>query len=292
MSVLIAVLAATGFAGVCLAVAALWGIPAEAPAISSASGRADSPAAAVLRRLARIDLRLVVFAVAAAVAAWLVTGWPVAVIAAALAGVGVPRFVAARRQVRARIDRLDALASWTRRLADTLTAGAGLEQALQTSLRTTPAALSEPVGRLVARLRAQPSTEAALRAFAADLADPAGDLVAAALIAAADRRGRGLAAMLTDLAATVEEEAAMRRKVDAERATIRTTVKYAIGIPGLLLAALLVFDRGYLAPFGTSAGQAALAGAAALFGLSFIWMHRLSLDRPGPRWLNARGDLR
>jgi Flp pilus assembly protein TadB len=248
--------------------------------------------AVVSRRAVSVDVRVLGLAVGAGLLAWVVTGWPVAVIAAALGAVGVPRFVGARRQVKARIDRLDALASWTRRLADTLTAGAGLEQALQASVRTAPAALAEPVGRLVARLRAQQPTEGALRAFAADLADPAGDLVAAALIAAADRRGRGLAAMLTELAATVEEEAAMRRKVDAERATVRTTVKYAVGIPALLLAALLVFDRGYLAPFGTTAGQFALAAAGALFGLAFVWMHRLSLDRPGARWLAAREDPR
>jgi len=289
VSALAGVLAATAVIGLCLIVVGLRGTePIDGSSSRSSRSRfAD----AFIKRLGHLDARLAAAAAAAAVLAWVVTGWPVAVLAAVLAAIGVPRFIAARRQVRARIDRLDALASWTRRLADTLTAGAGLEHALQASLRTTPAALAGPVGRLVARLRAQASTEAALRAFAADLADPTGDLVAAALIVAADRRGRGLAAMLTELAATVEDEAAMRREVDAERATVRTTVKYAVGIPALLLAALLAFDRHYLAPFGTTSGQFALAGAASLFALAFVWMHRLSLDRPAARWLNTRGDL-
>ena len=66
----------------------------------------------------------------------------------------------------------------------------------------------------------QPAIAAgALRAFADDLADPTGDLVVAALMLAADRRGRGLTRVLEGLAVTVEAEVALRRQVDADRAT-------------------------------------------------------------------------
>ncbi len=73
-----------------------------------------------------------------------------------------------------RIERLEALEEWTRSLAGVLTVGVGLEQALVTTLRSTPAPISAEVHRLVARLRARWVTEDALRAFADELDDSTG----------------------------------------------------------------------------------------------------------------------
>ena len=208
--------------------------------------------------------------------AWAVTGWPVAAVFALVVTAAVPRLLAERRAAAARIERLQGLADWTRRLADVLTAGAGLEQALVASLPGAPAPVAGDVARLVARLRARRPVEEALRAFGDDLADPTADLVVAALLLAATRRGRGLAKLLTGLAATVEEEVAMRRAVEADRATPRTTARWVAGITLAVTAALVLLDRAYVAPFATPAGQVALAVVAVLFAGAFWWMHRLS----------------
>jgi tight adherence protein B len=219
-----------------------------------------------------------------------VTGWLVAALIAAAAVLWLPRLLSGRRAAETRIVRLEALADWTRRLADVLTAGAGIEQAIEASLASVPSPVSREVGLLVSRLRARRPTEEALRAFGDDLDDPTADLVVAALLLAADRRGRGLARLLTALAGTVEEEVAMRRGVEADRAQPRTTARWVTYITIGVSSALLVFDRAYVAPFGTPAGQVVLALIGALFAVAFVWMHRLTSSAPTHRLLPPSGS--
>ena len=216
-----------------------------------------------------------------------VTGWPV------LAGwtlVGVlllPRLFGSRREAARRLERLAALAEWTRRLASVLTAGAGLEQAITATTQSAPGPIAADVTRLAGRLRSRQSAAAALRAFGDDLADPTGDLVVAALLLAADRRGRGLTRVLEGLAATVEAEVALRRQVDADRATPRATARY-VTIITLVTAGLLVLTRRtYVQPFSTATGQLMLALIGLVFAAAFGWMATLTADHPGQRLLPA-----
>ena len=59
-----------------------------------------------------------------------VTGWPVLAGWTLVGAVLLPRLFGTRREAARRLERLAALAEWTRRLASVLTAGAGLEQAI------------------------------------------------------------------------------------------------------------------------------------------------------------------
>ncbi len=138
MSALAAMAGATAALGLLLVVAGVRGTTEPA---TPRAPRSRVVAAPRLRRLAAPGI--------AAVAVLLITGWVVAALLAAVAAVGLPRLLGGGRSAQARLARLEALADWTRRLADVLTAGTGLEQALQASQRTVPAALSAEVGRLV-----------------------------------------------------------------------------------------------------------------------------------------------
>jgi len=229
--------------------------------------------------------RRAVMLVAVPLVTLMVSGWLVAALMAAAAVLWLPRLLSGRRAAERRIARLEALADWNRRLANVLTTGAGIEQAIEASLATVPDPVSREVGLLVARLRARRPTAEALRAFGDDLDDPTADLVVAALLLAADRRGRGLARVLTGLAHTVEEEVAMRRGVEADRAQPRTTARWVTYITIGVATALLVFDRAYVAPFGTPAGQVVLALIGALFAVALVWMHRLTSSAPRHRLL-------
>lgn len=205
----------------------------------------------------------------------MVTGWPVAALGIAGGVVWVPSLVGQHGSERV-IDRLDALAEWTRRVADILVSGAGgLEQAITMSARTCPPAIAAEVAALAARLRPR-GLEPALRAFAEDLADPMADRVIAALLLRARAGGRGLADVLDGLATSIAAEVVARRQVEADRAKPRTNIRSIIAITALVLAGLLVFAHDYLAPFGTAAGQLVLAVIVAVFAASLWWMHRLT----------------
>ena len=231
----------------------------------------------------------VLLAAAAGMGVWWVTGWPVAGLIAAAAVAGLPPLLTTSVASAGRITRLEALEDWTRRLADVLTVGVGLEQAITASLRTTPAAIAPQVAALAARLGARWPTEAALRAFADDLDDATGDLVAAALILGSRRRGPGLGAVLDGLAGTVAEEVAMRRKVEADRARPRTTARWVtlitVGVVGL--GAL---NGTYIRPYGSGLGQLVLASLALAFAGVLVWMRAISAGTPEPRFLPGPGE--
>ena len=214
-----------------------------------------------------------------------VTGWPVAAIAAVPAVIAVPRILS-RRPARDRIARLEALEAWTRRLADVLAASRGLEDALTHSAATAPPPIAGQVGTLAASLRHRQDTGRALRAFADALDDPVGDLISTALLLAADRRGPGLHAVLTELAGDVAKDVAARRETEAERAAYRTALGWIVAF----LAAYtgyLIANRGYSAPFGTPAGQLVLAAVACCYGGGLYWLHRLSFTSGPSRFLHA-----
>lgn len=233
--------------------------------------------------------RLLLAALAATALAWLVTGWPVAAVAAGAAVIGVPRLLS-QSATRRQLDRLEALEAWTRRLADLLGSGAGgLEQAIAASVRTCPAPIAAEVGALAGRLRMQ-GPEPALRAFADDLADAgssAADLVAAALILRVRRGGRGLRPVLEALAADVAELVRARRAIEADRAKPRQNVRVLLAITVVVVAAMLGFARGFLAPFGTPVGQLMLAVILAVFGCGIGLLARISRVPEAPRFLPA-----
>jgi Flp pilus assembly protein TadB len=239
------------------------------------------------RAFTRPRRRRTLLAVPAGLAVLLVTGWPVAGLAAAAAVIFLPRLSFVRGQ-RRRTEMLEGLEQWVRRLSDMLTASRGLEEALEASARTAPAAIAEPVAALARRLSARTGTEAALRAFAADIADPAADRIAAALIIATGRRGGGVREVLNALAAMLARDVAARRDIEAERAVHRTTVRW-IAVFILAFTVFAAANRSYSAPFGTLAGELVLAFVAGLYAVGLYWLHRLAVMPAPGRFLDEAG---
>ncbi|NKQ51985.1 pilus assembly protein TadB [Amycolatopsis sp. K13G38] len=234
----------------------------------------------------RLPLRRVLVAVAAGVGVWWATSWPVAAVLATAAVIAVP-ILARGHDAQCVIARLDALASWARRLADVLASGAGgVEQAIASSARTAPEALATEVETLGVRLRTR-GLEPALRAFAEDVGDEAADEVVLALILRARAGGRGLVDVLNGKARALEAEVVARRDIEADRAKPRTDVRAILGITAVLVAGLVVFAREFLTPFDGVLGQVVMAGIAGLLGASGWWMHLLTRTRRPARLLGT-----
>lgn len=249
--------------------------------------------AALRRRVRKIPTRtrvlaLVGFGAGALVA--VLSGWLVAVVAIPLAVVGLPSLLRSPAET-AQIERLEAMAEWTRNLAGVLTVGVGLEQALVATLRSTPEPIKPEVSRLVARLRARWSTEDALLKFADELDDATGDLVAAYLILGARRRGAGLASVLQGLAESVAEDVSARRKVEADRAKPRATARNVTLIT-LGVLGFLAFNGPFMAPYGTPLGQALLAVLLGAYAGTLVWLRRMSVGEPLPRFLGESHGFR
>lgn len=240
-----------------------------------------------VRRLPREHWRWAV-AAGGGLVSWAVSSWPVVGLIVAAAVVGLPYLLGSAKVAARAIARIEAIEEWTRRLADVLTTGVGLEQALLTSASTCPPTLRREVDALCARLSARWPTEQALRAFADDLDDASGDFVVAALLLASRRRGPGLAGVLAAAAASVADEVAARRKVEAERAKPRSTARLVTLIT-LAVAGALFLNGDYLTPYGDGLGQLVLLGIAAAFTGCLLWVRALTLTPPAPRFLARAG---
>lgn len=220
----------------------------------------------------RINPRRVAAVAVVGVATALLTGWIAAGLLAALAVWALPALLGGGRQQAWRIERIEAIASWTEMLRDTLVAAAGLEQAILATADTAPAAIRADIRELAVRLRRGDSLTDALRGLADDLADPTADLVVSALVLAAEHRARELAELLGELAAEAREQVSMRLRIEADRAGTRTSVRVIVGATLTLAAGLIALSRDYLAPFDSPVGQLVLLAIGALWTLAFRWL--------------------
>lgn len=275
LALLAAAATMTALAGTVLLVAGLRRSPAPPPAPSTPlrqrlQARRGDPAL-----LAGIGLLVGLLLFAA-------TGWFAMLLAAPAAAVGVP-FLLGRKHSGG-TEKLDAMAEWVRSLSGVLTVGVGLEQAIIATGRSAPAAIKPQVDTLIARLRARWTPEEALRAFADDLDDPTGDLIAAALILGARRRGAGLAAVLDGLAESVTAEVRVRRQIEADRAKPRTTARW-ITIITLTVLGLLMLNADYLQPYSSGVGQIVLMVLLAAYGGALLWLRKVALGSQPPRFL-------
>ncbi|MEV0604274.1 type II secretion system F family protein [Streptomyces sp. NPDC050315] len=222
---------------------------------------------------------------AAAGLAAVITGWPVAALLTLVAVLTLPRLLGRDRRAAARTAKLEAIAVWAEMLRDTLSAAAGLEQAILATAPVAPPALREETARLAARIEdGQPLGEA-LRAFADEMDDATCDMVTAALVMAAEHQARQLASLLGQLASSTREQVTMRLKIDAGRARVRTSVRVITCTTLGMAVGLVLLNRPYLAPYGTAEGQLVLTLVGGLFGLAFWWLMKIAALEEEPRVL-------
>lgn len=257
--------------GVFLTVIAIRGLPPKPP---KGRGRLDELRDKVLgiRGLAALAGGTIIL---------LATRWAVAAVGFALLILFWDRLSGGAGGERAAIARLEALASWTESLRDTIAGAVGLEQAIPASLRAAAPALRDPLLTLVDRLHTRVPLPEALRRFADDLGDPSADLILAALIINARLRGPGLRALLGALSSAVREELDMRRRIEAQRKSTRFSAMFVVGFSAGVAVLLAIFNQHFVAVYDTASGQLVLVVIAGLYAAGFYWLTRLArFDMP------------
>jgi Flp pilus assembly protein TadB len=196
------------------------------------------------------------------------------------------------REERTGILRLDALASWTESLRDTIAGAVGLEQAIPATAATSSPLIRPSLNLLVDRLRIREPLPTALQRFADDFDDPSADLVVAALILNSQLRGPGLRDVLTALASAAREELDMRRRIEAARRSTRRSVQIVVAVTLGVAGLLIVLNRDYVAPYGSFVGQIFLAVSISLFAGGVFWLRRLARIAMPERFLTTRAVAR
>ncbi|MFJ3442668.1 type II secretion system F family protein [Streptomyces sp. NPDC086081] len=215
----------------------------------------------------------------------LLTRWAVAGIAAGVLVFFWDRLFGGAGEERAAMRRVEALASWTESLRDTIAGAVGLEQAIPASARAAAPVLRPHLDALVDRLRARTPLPEALQQLADEIDDASADIIVAALILNARLRGPGLRQVLGALAKSAREEVDMRQRVMAQRASTRRSVQIVVAVSIAFVLGLSIFNRDFVEPYGTAVGQLVLACVCGLFALGFWWLRKLSTIETPERFL-------
>ena len=247
----------------------------ETPSMFRRGGSADNR-----KNLIRLGTGIGVGLVVLAVTRWLVLAAALGLLAAL-----ADRFFGGTGEERRAIERLEALATWTEALRDTIAGAVGLEQAIPATAVNAAPAIKPGLNLLVDRLRIREPLPSALMRFADDLDDPSADLIVAALVLNARLRGPGLREVLSALAESAREDLDVRRKVAAERRSTRRSVQVVVAITLLVAAALVLFNPAYVAPYTSFIGQFVLFIVIALYAVGLVWLRRLAKIEVPERFL-------
>ncbi len=223
------------------------------------------------------DRRVLQLAIGAGVAllALLATGWPVGALLAGGIALSLPSVFGGKGARAAEIVRVEAIATWAGQLRDMLSGGNGLLETIEATAPFAPAPIRPEVARLAVGMR-RGRLVPALRAFAADVDDPMADLVVASLVVATTEQVGRLGELLGMLAARTNEQAALRMRIDKDRASVRTQVKGVVLVTVVSLVGLTLSDRGLLDAYDSAEGQVVLAVIGSCFLAGFALLARLA----------------
>ena len=213
------------------------------------------------------------------------TRWPVAAIAGAAAVFLWPLMFGSARAAAGQVERLEALATWTESLRDSIAGSVGMEEAIRHSQTAAPPVLLPALQRLDGRLRVQVPLPQALAGFAEEFEDSSADLVVAALILNSRLRGPGLVATLGALATAAREEIDMRRRIEERRKSLRRTALIIVVATASFATGVTVFSRDYVEPYSTPVGQVMLALVLAIFAVGLVWIRNAANIKPPARFL-------
>ena len=232
-------------------------------------------------------------AVAVGLGTWLITGWPVGGVAAGAAAFFLPAFFTVGRQMERRIERLEALEEWVRRLADSMAVGSAPVATIVRSAARAPEAIRPEVSELARRLgTARWDRSVALRQFADRIDDSLGDVIALALeIAVSARASERVPGVLRQMADAAAEEVKARRQIEVERAAPRNEARILVLFNIAVMVVVAVFTD-YTAPYADPLGQVFLA-ILMLVLTGCIWLLRkYSLGEATPRILSGQPSTR
>lgn len=224
------------------------------------------------------------FAVASAVWAW--TSWPVGGMWAFAGVMAVPLMRPEGHSATDEIAKVEAIATWTEQIRDTMNASAGLQQSLVATAANGPQVIRHEL-RNFARRAPRGDLAGALRDLGSDLDHPSADLVIAGLVSATELDAGRLVPLLSRLASSIRDEAYMRVRVEVSRARVRTSMKIVGFFVTLTMLMMIVTGRDLLSGYKSVMGQIWLLVVGGVVVLA-VWSTRKLAEIPQPERFVAR----
>lgn len=215
------------------------------------------------------------------------TGWWSLTVIVPVMVVGLPALFRTTTS-SSEVEKLIDLTAWVRSLIGVLSGGAvGLEQGIAATLPSAAPSVRPALARLVARLEARQPIKPALHRWADEMNDYSSDMIASALILESDNRTGAVAPALKQLAESLSAQARARREIETERATGRATVRWVTIVTLVVLGGTAM--TGYLDGYDSGLGQVVAVSLFAAYCACLLWMRRISMGQPIPRFLPHEG---
>ena len=220
--------------------------------------------------------------------AWYATGWVVAGLIGAAAGVMGPLMWRAPRQRREFTDEIEAYSQWTEQIRDLVSASGSLFEAVTLSAEQSPPRLRPQIVQLasIARTLGLP---AGLDWFAAEMDSPFADRLVLGMKIAWDSGAR-VSEAFESTARAMRTEVEMRRRNEVANARAWTQVVSIVGVTLASVLFMFVFNRGFFDPFGSLIGQVVLLAAGVLIFGNIYWVLKLSESGTPVRLLTSDRD--
>ena len=232
-------------------------------------------------------LAMIGLAAVLALGAWYATGWLVAGVIGATAGVMGPMMFRAPRRRREFTDEIEAYSQWTEQIRDLVSASGSLFEAVILSAGQAPSRLRPKVVQMasVARTLGLP---AALDWFAAEMDSPFADRLVLGMKIAWDSGAR-VSEAFESTARAMRTEVEMRRRNEVANARAWTQVVSIIGVTVVSVLFMFVLNKEFFDPFGSLVGQAILLAVGGLIFGNVYWVLKLSESGVPVRLLSSEG---
>jgi len=228
------------------------------------------------RRRFPIDTTWLTAAVIVFVVVLAITRWPIAAIGAGALVAGWPALFPS--DAIGQRQRLEGIAKWLEDLRD-LQHGSNLdliETLDQASIRA-PKTIATELAAFSSRTGHHTPLGDALIELADDLDHPVADsAIAAMLFATGDASGSSLHTTFSMLADTARDELVARDRIDRMRLNFQRSMRRMLVILAALIGYMFIVTGETLDPYSQPLGQIWLVIPVALWGLSLLWLRRLS----------------
>ena len=220
--------------------------------------------------------------------AWFATGWVVAGLLGAVAGVMGPLMWRAPRKRQDFIAEIEAYSHWTEQIRDLVAASGSLFEAVTLSANQAPPRLRPQVVQMasVARTLGLPP---ALDWFASEMDSPFADRLVLGMKIAWDSGAR-VSEAFDGTAKAMRAEVEMRRRNEVGNARAWTQVVSMVGITVGSVLLMFVFNKEFFDPFGSVTGQTILLAVGGLIFGNVLWVLKLSQSGVPIRLLTPGAD--
>ncbi|MEJ1923278.1 type II secretion system F family protein [Microbacterium sp. KHB019] len=226
---------------------------------------------------------IVTLALAAAAAAWLVTGIPVLALLAAIAAGAAPIAFLRARRLRLLKARRQMWPDVCDLLVAAIRVGLSLPDAVASLAESAPTAVRPAFVVFARDLRATGRFESSIDRLKTTLADPIADRIIEALKMARQVGGTELTGVLRALSSSVRADAALRGEVEAKQSWIRGAAVLGVVAPWVILLLLALRPEGAQA-YASAEGVTVIVAGAVVSVVAFRIMIRIGRLPEPRRW--------